>query len=89
MSESAAVEKLIRVLGRPRAEALIADTLREIGLPDLTEAESRLRFGHALTQRGGVVEAIGRAIKIQAILEGASEASLATRPQLAAVGGRR
>ena len=88
MSESAAVEKLIRVLGRARAEALIADTLREIGLSDLGEAESRLRFGHALTQRGGVVEAIGRAIKIQAILEGASAASLA-RPPLAAVGGGR
>lgn len=90
MSESAAVEKLIRVLGRARAEALIADTLREIGLQDLVEAESRLRFGHALTQRGGVVEAIGRAIKIQAILEGASESSLARAPQLAvAAGGRR
>lgn len=76
MSESAAVEKLVRVLGRPRAEALVAETLRQIGAPDLAAPESRLRFGHALTQRGGVVEAIGRAIKIQAILEGASEAVL-------------
>jgi hypothetical protein len=74
MSESAAVKKLVHVLGRPRAESLIAETLRQIGRRDLAEAESRLLFGHALTRHGGVVEAIGRAIKIQAILEGASEA---------------
>lgn len=85
MSEAAAVHKLVHVLGRPRAEALIADTLRQIGRGDLAAAENRLLFGHALTRHGGVVEAIGRAIKIQAILEGANEAAIegASRPSRA------
>lgn len=81
MSEAAAVNKLVHVLGRPRAEALIADTLRQIDRPDLAAADSRLLFGHALTQHGGVVEAIGRAIKIQAILEGANEKAIETSAQ--------
>ncbi len=76
MSETAAIQKLVHVIGRPRAEQLIADTLREIGLCDLGAPERRLLFGHALTRHGGVIEAIGRAIKIQAILEGASEAAI-------------
>ena len=76
MSESAAVKKLVHVLGRTRAEALITETLRKIGQQDLVPAESRLLFGHELTSHGGVVEAIGRSIKIQAILEGANENAL-------------
>ena len=86
MSESAAVKKLVHVLGRPRADALIADTLRQIGRSDLAAAENRLLFGHALTRHGGVIEAIGRAIKIQAILEGASEAVLDARARPSRVG---
>jgi len=79
MTESAAQQKLVHVLGRARAEALTQETLRQIGKPDLADASSRLLFGHALTQHGGVIEAIGRAIKIQAILEGAEESSLTPR----------
>ena len=79
MSESAAVKKLVHVLGRTRAETLIAETLKKIGATDLGPAESRLLFGHELTSHGGVVEAIGRSIKIQAILEGANESVLLAR----------
>ena len=76
MTEASAHQKLLHVLGRARAEALTQETLRKIGRPSLADAESRLLFGHALTHQGGVVEAIGRAIKIQAILEGADEGIL-------------
>lgn len=76
MTETSANQKLVHVLGRARAEALTQETLRTIGRGSLADAESRLLFGHALTHHGGVVEAIGRAIKIQAILEGANEAIL-------------
>ena len=76
MTESSALQKLVHVLGRSRAEALTQETLRKIGRPNLADPESRLLFGHALTHHGGVIEAIGRAIKIQAILQGAEESVL-------------
>jgi hypothetical protein len=79
MTEITAHQKLVHVLGRARAEALTQETLRTIGRANLVDPESRLLFGHALTHHGGVIEAIGRAIKIQAILEGANESMIATR----------
>ena len=49
-----------------------------------------LSLSAAAKATGRSKSTIGRAIKIQAILEGASEASLARAPQVAAAaGGRR
>ncbi len=73
MSEARLVQKLVHVLGRPRADALIKSTLHEIGARDLSTPEIRLHFGQAILRHGGVIEAVGRSIKIQAILEGAKE----------------
>lgn len=73
MSEARVVQKLVHVLGRPKAEALIQETLSALGGGDLSTPDGRLRFGQALLRHGGVVEAVGRSITIQAILEGAKE----------------
>jgi hypothetical protein len=68
-----ALQKLVNVMGRERADAVIAETLRQLSLRELRTADDCLRFGDALIHRGGLLGAIGRAIKIQAILNGAIE----------------
>jgi hypothetical protein len=69
------LSKLLRVYGAERSTALVQDTMREIGVDTLQNPDDRLRFGAALIKRGGLLEAIGRAIRIQAILHGAREES--------------
>jgi hypothetical protein len=68
-----ALVKLVNMMGRDRAQRVIADTMRRAGLTALGSADDRYRFACALMAQGGVHEAIGRAIKIQAILGGAKE----------------
>ncbi len=69
--EDVALTKLHNILGEEKAAELVRETLREIGIADLKSPNDRLRFAEALMLRGGVIEAIGRAIKIQALLHGA------------------
>lgn len=69
-----ALRKLENALGPERARAVVRDVLREIGLDGLHTPNDRLRFGSALADKGGLLGAIGRSIKIQAILHGATEA---------------
>jgi hypothetical protein len=75
-----ALRKLVNVLGAQRARLLVAEILAEIGLGALNTPDDRLQFSLALIKRGGLVEAIGRAIKIQAILHGARDPDLPTTP---------
>ena len=75
-----AVQKLVSVMGPQRANAIVSDALRELSLPELRNADDCLRFGDVLVQRGGLLSSIGRAIKIQAILHGASEQRGPTTP---------
>lgn len=75
MSREASIEKLERILGHERASSVIAAAMKAAGVRDLDDPTSRLRFGRALCRKSGIVEAIGRAITIQAILEGADESA--------------
>ncbi|UJR86053.1 hypothetical protein [Sandaracinus amylolyticus] len=68
-----ALKKLVNVMGEARASVLIEETLRRIGRASLDSPEARYRFGVELMKHGGVLESIGRSIKIQAILLGAKE----------------
>jgi hypothetical protein len=67
------LSKLVRLYGAERTEALVRDTMRELGIAAIRTAEDRLRFGGALIKKGGLLEVVGRAIRIQAILHGARE----------------
>jgi hypothetical protein len=67
------LQKLHNVLGDERAHDVIRNTLAELGLAELRSPDDRLRFGSVLVRQGGILEAIGRAIKVQAILHGAKE----------------
>lgn len=68
-----ALAKLFNLVGRERAEPLIEETLKRAGLRALVTPDDRYRFACELMTKGGIYEAIGRAIKIQAILHGARE----------------
>jgi hypothetical protein len=68
-----AVTKVINVMGLERGMAMVDEVMRHANLRELRTPEDRYAFGCVLMKRGGVFEAIGRAIKIQAILHGASD----------------
>ncbi len=68
-----AFQKLVNVLGRERAQTVVNETMRAIGVSKLVTADDRYRFACELMKRGGVLEAVGRAVKIQAILHGAKD----------------
>ncbi|MDP2344622.1 MAG: hypothetical protein Q8O67_26975 [Deltaproteobacteria bacterium] len=70
-----ALVKLKNMMGEPAARTLIHEVFKELGVSNLDDADDRLRFGQALVPRGGVFEAIGRSIKVQALLHGANAAA--------------
>jgi hypothetical protein len=67
------VEKLVNVLGQERAVQLVSETMSRAGVISLDTPTERYRFACDLMKQGGLLEAIGRALKIQAILHGAKE----------------
>ena len=69
----AALQKLVNLLGRERAEAVVRETLASTGLTGLLTPDDRYRFARQLIKQGGVLEAVGKAMRIQAILHGAVE----------------
>jgi hypothetical protein len=69
-----ALAKIRTALGDVRGNAVIERTLRAINLKMLSTPDDCYAFGHALTNERGLLEAIGRAIMVQAILAGAHAA---------------
>jgi hypothetical protein len=68
-----ALKKLVNMMGAEKANVVAADILRRIGRETLETPDDRYAFAVELMKHGGMLEAIGRAIKIQAILMGAQE----------------
>jgi hypothetical protein len=66
-----AISKVLTVMGRERGMAVVEETMRQAGLAAMRTPDDRYAFACALMVRGGIFEAVGRAIKIQAILHGA------------------
>lgn len=71
LPDDPAVGKLKNALGEERAVALWREIALQLRIENLDAPNDRLRFGDALVARGGVLEVIGRAIKVQALLRGA------------------
>jgi hypothetical protein len=65
--------KLVRLFGTERTEILVRDAMREVGIASVHSADDRLKFGGALIKKGGLLEVVGRAIRVQAILQGARD----------------
>lgn len=66
-----ALEKLRHVMGEEEADEFVASTMRRTGLKSLSDPDDLAKFAEELIRAGGLVEAVGRAIKIQALLAGA------------------
>lgn len=66
-------EKVSRILGDEKARELVEQVQAETGLTSFDGPDDLYTFGHALVRRGGLLEAIGRSVKIQALLRGAQE----------------
>ena len=74
MSRREAVrDKLVVILGEKQAEEVFRLSLTEAKLAEVESADDQLTFATVLMRKGGVLEAIGRSLKIQAILHGAKE----------------
>jgi hypothetical protein len=73
LSADPSVLKLVRMFGEDRADTIVRETLDESGVADLASPNDRMRFAATLVKKGGLLEMIGRAIRVQAILAGASE----------------
>jgi len=69
-----ACDKIRTVLGTARGNEVIETTMRAAGLASIEAADDRYRFGVELTKKGGLLEAIGRAVMVQALLQGAKAA---------------
>lgn len=66
-----ALEKLRHLMGQEAADELVATTMRRAGLKSLGDPDDLAKFAEELIRAGGLIEAVGRAIKIQALLAGA------------------
>jgi hypothetical protein len=64
--------KLINMFGAAKTEQLARELMHETGVASLDHPDHLLRFGDALVRRGGVLAAIGRSVRVQAFLAGAS-----------------
>jgi phage tail tube protein FII len=67
----ATLNRLMRALGKHRGTQVAAEVLLAMGLRSLDSQADVLAFANRLIDRGGVVESVGRAIKISALLRGA------------------
>ncbi|MCA9645007.1 MAG: hypothetical protein H6718_21385 [Polyangiaceae bacterium] len=66
-------EKLMRALGAEEGRRILNEALRRSGLSSVDTAGDLLKVADQLMRRGGLLEAVARSLKIQAILAGASE----------------
>lgn len=70
MTESA-FGRLTKALGRDRGMAFGQEALAQLGKSQLITPDDLLQFANVLIKRGGVIEAVGRALKVSALLRGA------------------
>jgi hypothetical protein len=67
------LSRLTKALGPSVAGQLTKDGLMKLGLNELRTPDELLVFANYLLTHGGVIESVGRALKVSAILRGARE----------------
>ena len=70
---SSALERLCRAVGKDWGEKYAREALHQLGLRELSTPDDLLRFANYLCAKGGVVEAVGRALRVSALLLGARD----------------
>ena len=78
LTESA-FARVIKALGRDRGMRYGQEALNHLGIEQLRSAQDLLGFSNYLIQHGGIVEAVGRALKVSAILRGAVDVGNGSR----------
>lgn len=75
MTQSDIHQRLVHVYGAGRGEALFREVLAELGLDALENPNQEMLFADALISRGGLLEAVGRSLRVRALLRGAKPPS--------------
>ncbi len=73
------MKRLVHVYGEAKGEALYRETLEQTGLTELGSPDDEMRFADALIDSGGLLEAMGRSLRVRALLRGASRVQRADR----------
>jgi hypothetical protein len=68
---SFAMQRLIRAIGPAAGPEAAREALSTLGIAQLTSATELLGFAEQLIKKGGVFEAVGRGLKVSALLRGA------------------
>jgi len=68
-------KRLVHVYGESRGNALFREVLAELGLRRLESPNDEMAFADALITRGGLLEAVGRSLRVRALLRGATPPS--------------
>ena len=71
--QTSVLRKLAGLMGEESALVLVQEVVSECGLTVIATAADLQRFANSLMRRRGVLAAVGRSLKIQAILLGASD----------------
>jgi hypothetical protein len=66
-----ALQRLIRAAGPADGPQAAREVFARLGIGELTSATDLLEFSEHLIARGGVFEAVGRGLKVSALLRGA------------------
>lgn len=65
------VQRLTRAIGPVSGAELMREVCAALGIDEVTSATQLRLFAEHLIRRGGVYEAVGRGLKVSAILRGA------------------
>jgi hypothetical protein len=66
-------DRLVKALGDRRAGEVFTSAYASFGDRPLDTPQDLLEFGEILIRLGGLIQAVGRALKVQALLRGAVE----------------
>lgn len=72
MTETA-YSRLVKAVGREKGMRVANEVLRDLGLDQLQTPTDLLNFANHLIHLGGAIEFVGRALKVSALLRGASD----------------
>lgn len=64
--------RLSRVVGAPKAQSLIQETLRKAGIPDIVTPQDMFVIASLLETNGGAIAVVASALKMRALLRGAT-----------------
>jgi hypothetical protein len=67
------LERLVKALGERRAAEVFGEALDRFGDGNIETPQDMLDFAEILIRSGGLVQAVGRSLKVQALLRGAEE----------------